>query len=165
MTDGALVVGYGNVLRSDDGIGWHVADRLAADPRLDGVTVLRLHQLTPELALDVSEASFVILVDARHGPPAGTFVIERVGHVEDASTTWSHHLDPESLVGLALELYGRAPEVFTVGVGIASLDVGDELSPTVAAQVTAITDAVTALVIARAHTAVPVSPMGSTSRA
>ena len=37
MTPAILVIGYGNVLRSDDGIGWHVAERLAEDPRFDGV--------------------------------------------------------------------------------------------------------------------------------
>ena len=40
MTDSvaaSLVIGYGNPLRSDDGVGWHVAERLADDPRLAGV--------------------------------------------------------------------------------------------------------------------------------
>ena len=31
MTSRVLVVGYGNALRTDDGLGWHVADLLAAD--------------------------------------------------------------------------------------------------------------------------------------
>ena len=74
VTDGALVVGYGNVLRSDDGVGWQVADILTDDARLAGATILRCHQLTPELALDVSRASVVVLVDARHGPEAGAMV-------------------------------------------------------------------------------------------
>ena len=64
------------MLRSDDGVGWHVADRLASDTRFDGVTVLRRHQLTPELALDVSRADLVALVDASADRPAGTFTIE-----------------------------------------------------------------------------------------
>ena len=34
-----LVVGYGNPLRGDDGIGWHAAHHLATDPRLVGVGV------------------------------------------------------------------------------------------------------------------------------
>ena len=56
--DGVLVIGYGNALRTDDGFGWHAAGRLAADPRLDGAEILQLHQLTPELALDISRAGF-----------------------------------------------------------------------------------------------------------
>ena len=61
---GVLVVGYGNPLRSDDGIGWHAARLLATDPRLDRARVLTRHQLAPELAEDVSRASLVVLVDA-----------------------------------------------------------------------------------------------------
>jgi hypothetical protein len=66
----SLVVGYGNPLRSDDGIGWVIAGRLATDPRFAGTDVLQRHQLTPELALDISRAGLVVLVDARSGPPA-----------------------------------------------------------------------------------------------
>ena len=61
---GVLVVGYGNPLRSDDGIGWHAADLLATDPRLAGAQVLTHHQLAPELAEDISRASLVVLVSA-----------------------------------------------------------------------------------------------------
>ena len=53
MNRGVLVIGYGNVLRSDDGVGWHVTERLASDARFASVTVLQRHQLTPELALDL----------------------------------------------------------------------------------------------------------------
>jgi hydrogenase maturation protease len=96
MTDGILVVGYGNALRTDDGFGWHAAEILAADPRLDGATVLARHQLTPELALDFIRATFVVLIDASHGHPPGTFTIERVERAGRAGTAWSHHLDPAS---------------------------------------------------------------------
>ena len=145
MTGDALVIGYGNVLRSDDGVGWHVAERLADDPRLMGSTLLHVHQLTPELAFDVNRATLVVLVDAQHGPEAGTFVVDQVAPVEDVATAWSHHLDPASLVGLAVELYGSAPDVYTVGVGVASLEAGDELSPAVRSALPRIADAVAAL--------------------
>ena len=61
---GVLVVGYGNSLRGDDGIGWHAAGLLVTDPRLAGARVLAQHQLVPELAADISQASLVVLVDA-----------------------------------------------------------------------------------------------------
>jgi len=118
---GSLVVGYGNPLRSDDGVGWKAAGRLATDPRFAGVRILQLHQLTPELALDISRADLVVLVDARSGPPAGTVSVERVERVEPAAaggTTWSHHLGPAALVALARDLYGRAGDVHVVSVGV-----------------------------------------------
>jgi hydrogenase maturation protease len=148
---GALVVGYGNPLRSDDGIGWQVAGRLASDPRLAGVEVLQVQQLTPELALDFSRADLVVLVDARSGPAAGTIATERLEaatgtEAGPGSTAWSHHLGPASLVGLANELYGRSGELVVVSVGVASLEVGERLSPLVAAAVERVVDEVVRLV-------------------
>jgi hydrogenase maturation protease len=149
MTDGALVVGYGNALRTDDGLGWHAAERLAEDPRMTGVAVLQRHQLAPELALDFSRASLVVLVDARHGTAPGTFTIERVAPADGAATTWSHHLSPPSLVALALELYGRVPEVFVVSVGVASVEMGDRLSPALEAALPRVVDSVVTFVAQR----------------
>ena len=77
---GVLIVGYGNPLRSDDGIGWHAARLLATDPRLDGARVLARHQLAPELAADVSRASLVVLVDAAAKGDPGSVAVRRIGH-------------------------------------------------------------------------------------
>lgn len=154
MTEGVLIIGYGNTLRTDDGLGRYAAERLADDPRLDGATVIGRHQLTPELALDVSRAGLVVFVDANVGSPAGTVTIEPVPRAETRATAWSHQLTPSSLVALARELYGRTPEVVLVGVGVASLEHGDGLSPTVEAAMPGLVDAVADIVAQRAGTSV-----------
>jgi hydrogenase maturation protease len=128
-SDPALVIGYGNSLRRDDGAGWHAAGLLADDPRLGDARVLVRHQLTPELAEDISAARVVVLIDARDGGgPPGTISIHRVGQGGPAAPAWSHHLDPAALVRLADELYGGTPPVFLVSVTGASFGVGDRLS-------------------------------------
>lgn len=142
----SLVVGYGNPLRGDDGIGWVIAGSLASDPRFADTEVLLRHQLTPELALDISRADLVVLVDARSGVPAGSVAIERVGPESAGGTTWSHHLGPASLVGLAGELYGRAAEVHVVSVGAGTLEVGEGLSPAVEAAVPGAIDTIAGLI-------------------
>lgn len=149
MTAGVLVVGYGNSLRSDDGLGWHIAGRLAEDPRLDGVAVLQRHELMPELALDFSRVGLVVLVDASHTPAPGTFSIDRVEPAEGSGMTWSHHLSPSSLLALARELYGEAPEVVAVSVGVESFEVGDRLSPLVEEALPRVADAIVALIAER----------------
>jgi len=45
-----LVIGYGNTLRGDDGLGQRAAEALAQRALPDGVEVLSCHQLTIELA-------------------------------------------------------------------------------------------------------------------
>ena len=143
---GVLIVGYGNALRTDDGLGWHAAEQMADDPRLVGASVIQRHQLTPELALDISEAAVVVLVDASHGPPPGTFTVARVEEASGTGTTWSHHLSPPSLVALAHELYGAAPDVFLVSCGVESFEMGEHLSPVVEAALPRVVDAVAELV-------------------
>jgi hydrogenase maturation protease len=126
-----LVVGYGNSLRGDDGIGWHAAGQMAGDPRLAGAEVLARHQLTPELATEVSRASLVVLVDASvdGGAPGSVSVRCIQPRGDPPPLAWSHHLDPAALAGLAGALYETAPPMVVVSVAGASLAVGDRLSP------------------------------------
>ena len=147
MNEGVLVVGYGNTLRTDDGVGRHAAERLANDPRLDGVAVIGCHQLTPELALDVSRAALLVFVDASHGSSAGTLTIERMAPTGRTETGSSHQLGPWRLVALARDLYGSTPpDVFVVGVGVESVLLGDRLSPVVEAALPRLVDTVARLV-------------------
>jgi len=166
-----LVIGYGNALRTDDGVGWHAARLLAGDPRLADVVVVAEHQLTPELAFDLSLASLVILLDATTETPAGTVTVrsiaepgaaagggagsgagpgagsrgpgEAVGIPPGAS---SHHVDPELLLALARQLYGRAPEAVVVSVGVSEMGLGEGLTPAVEAALPAVADIVARLV-------------------
>ena len=59
-----LIVAYGNPLRSDDGVGWVVAEELRRRLASPEVEVLRLQQLLPEVAESLSRADAVIFVDA-----------------------------------------------------------------------------------------------------
>jgi hydrogenase maturation protease len=141
----ALIVGCGNTLRSDDGLGWHAAARLAGDPRIGGAQVLWRHQLTPELAADVADASLVVLVDVRDGGEPGVVSVQRLDTDSIGGSAWSHHIEPSALVSLARELWSASPPVFLVSVGAESLDVGDRLSPEVERAVPAVVEAVVAI--------------------
>ena len=153
-----LVIGYGNALRTDDGVGWHAARLLAGDPRLAGAVVVAEQQLAPELALDMSAATLVVLVDATTTTKPGTVTVrqlaapgeESAGAGSGASGTGpgatSHHVDPGLLLALARELYGAAPEAVEVSVGVADVGPGETLTPLVAAALPAVADAVARLV-------------------
>ncbi len=145
-TSGVLVVGYGNVLRGDDGVGWAVVACLSGDPRFHGLEVRAQHQLTPELALDASRAALVILVDGSVGQAPGAVEVRRLDPAHAAGTAWTHHLEPDSLVALASELWGVSPTVLVVSVGVASLETGDPLSPAVEAAVPRAVDAIARLI-------------------
>jgi hydrogenase maturation protease len=146
MTAGVLIVGYGNTLLGDDALGWHAVARLADDPRLRGAQVVWQHQLTPELALDVSAASLVVLIDASVSDEPGAISVRRLEPGPGDGSAWSHHVDPDALAALARELWGATPAVFVVSVGAASLEAGDPLSPPVQLAIPAVVEAVVAIV-------------------
>lgn len=127
----ALVIGYGNPLRTDDGLGWHAAAVLAL-AHLDDTIVLQRHQLTPELAVDVADASVVVFVDARPVTGATDDREVRVDEVEPeyGRLTWTHHLTPGELLALAA-LSGHAPpRGYLVSAPALCTDPGERLSPT-----------------------------------
>ncbi|HEX8818194.1 MAG TPA: hydrogenase maturation protease [Terriglobales bacterium] len=126
----ALVVGLGNRLRSDDGLGWHVAERLSREYAPEVVQVLGLHQLTPEAAEVVSRAELVIFVDASCEGHAGTVSCTRIEPGAPAGGS-SHEFSPAAVLRLAEELYGRAPAAYLLTVAGESFEVGEGLSAVV----------------------------------
>ena len=121
-----LVIGIGNALRSDDGFAWHVAGELARQPS-DNLRILKVHQLTPELAEAVSEADLAVFVDAgAHGVP-GTLTCDPVTTAE-ADLRFSHDVTPATLLQIAATLYGRQPQTFLLCVAGTVIEHGETLS-------------------------------------
>jgi hydrogenase maturation protease len=145
-----LVIGYGNTLRRDDGVGARVAELLAADARLAGADVLAVHQLTPELALDIGAASLVVFVDADAAAEPAEVDVRRLTSSPAPGSTdpgaSSHHVGAAELLALARSLTGHAPPAFTVAVGVADLGIGEGLSAEVERALPMILDSVAELV-------------------
>lgn len=140
----ALVIGYGNPLRTDDGLGWHAAAMLAL-ARPDDTVVLQRHQLTPELAVDVAAASIVVFVDAGPVGTGGGVLVDEV-EPDYGPLTWTYHLTPGELLALA-SLSGHAPPpAYIVTSPARCTDPGDGLSPDGRALLPEVLAAVAALV-------------------
>ncbi|HZD59096.1 MAG TPA: hydrogenase maturation protease [Anaerolineae bacterium] len=130
------VIGYGNPLRGDDGLGWFVAKQLAERVASDNIKVLALYQLTPELADEISRSELVVFVDACCDQAPGHISCRAITpHTNPLSAT-THHLDPSSLLTFTQALYGTLPEItILLTVGGESFGYEEDLSPTVAAAV------------------------------
>jgi hydrogenase maturation protease len=139
MHSARLVVGYGNPLRADDGLGLVVAQRLRSelegDRSLGDVVVLIRHQLTPELAEAISRARSVIFVDAREGDHPGLVDCRVVVPAEYGALAFSHDVDPPSLVTMARLLYGACPTAVVISVDGEEFGYGTTLSAPVQAAV------------------------------
>jgi len=132
----ALVIGYGNPCRGDDGIGWHLISRLAEERRLPaGVEAMSVLQLTPELAERLSRVDLVLFVDARWDRIPGRIGQSRLEPSEASAASFSHQVDPAALLGMARLLYGRAPEAWLITVAGESFEHAEVLSRSVSASV------------------------------
>jgi hydrogenase maturation protease len=123
-----LVIGYGNELRRDDGVGPRVA-RAVAGWNARGVRALARHQLTPELAEALAGADEVFFVDAA---PGRVGVRVRPVRPERQLPALDHTGSPLALLALAEALYGRRPRAWLMTLPAPDLNYGEELSPTAA---------------------------------
>jgi hydrogenase maturation protease len=122
----ALVIGYGNDLRSDDAVGKRVAE-VVATWKLPHVQALAVHQLTPELTVKLTGVERAIFVDAYraiHEQEVQVRPLE-AGHRGGIA---GHTGDPQSLLALTKALYSHCPQAWWVTIPGINFEVGDNLS-------------------------------------
>ena len=122
-----LVIGYGNLLRCDDGVGPKVAEAVEA-LQLPGVRTLVCQQLSPEHAEPISRARMVIFVDAAVDAPKEA----RLRKLEpgESSQLMAHAADPRTMLALARDVFGHAPEKsWWLTIPAVKLDFGHDFSP------------------------------------
>ncbi|WP_416669881.1 hydrogenase maturation protease [Egbenema bharatensis] len=129
-----LVIGYGNPLRSDDGIGPQIAETLESW-HLPQVQTIAVHQLTPELAALLVQFDGVIFVDAslhRNSQTIPQISIEPIQFASfpdsPPSSLIGHLSDPRSLLTLTQALYHQVPQAWWMMVPGVNFEVGDQLS-------------------------------------
>ncbi|RZM77728.1 hydrogenase maturation protease [Leptolyngbya iicbica] len=121
-----LVVGYGNTLRGDDGVGYQLADQVAAW-ELPNVRAIACHQLTPELAAAMAECDRVIFIDATL-PHTQVDVTWRSLSPSDAPGLDAHRSDPADLLRLTAQLYDTVPLAYQLLLPTAAMDFSETLS-------------------------------------
>lgn len=128
MAAKVLVIGYGNTLRGDDGVGPRVAEAVGR-LGLPGVHTLVCALLTPELADPISRAERVIFVDAAVDAPQT--VQWRELQPNESSQIMAHAADPRTMLALARDVFGRAPQAWWLTIPAVDLGFSEEFSPAV----------------------------------
>ena len=123
---GLLVIGYGNSLRCDDGVGPKVAEAIEA-LHLPEVRTLVCQQLSPEHAEPISKVRTVIFVDAAMDAPGEV----QLRKLEPGETTqlMAHAADPRTMLALARDVFGHAPEGWWLTIPAVKLGFGTDFSP------------------------------------
>jgi|SRR5436190_14324830 len=120
-----LVLGYGNTLRSDDGVGRKVIEAIEA-LKLPDVQTLSCDLLTPELADPISHADCVVFVDAAVDAPAQVRL--RPLAPADSSQIMAHAADPRTMLALARDVFGHAPTAWWLTIPAQNMGIGEKLS-------------------------------------
>jgi len=141
-----LVLGLGNILLQDEGLGVRAAERLAARYRLPPeVQVMDGGVMGLDLLPHLEEVSHLLITDAvQTGQPPGSLVrLEGEAIPAALSLKMSmHQVGLQELLALA-GFQGTLPEqVVLWGLEPATLEWGLELSAPIAAQIDALVDAV-----------------------
>ena len=151
---GVLLVGYGNLSRRDDGVAYHILQRLRKrlghpSPALEDdyeemggsipgdarLAMMCAHQLGPEMAEALAQFDVVVFIDA-HIASAGWEPVhwQEITPGIRASLV-SHHMKPDTLLALCGALYGHTPKGYILSILGTDFDFGMGLSPTTAALV------------------------------
>jgi hydrogenase maturation protease len=122
-----LVIGYGNSLLGDDGIGPYIAEQVASWKQSE-VRTLAVPLLTPELCALLPAVELVVFVDA---------ALEATGHPRlvpltpaPTSAALGHASTPESLLALARSIFGQSPPAWILSVPAANFSLGQSFSGT-----------------------------------
>jgi hydrogenase maturation protease len=121
-----LLIGYGNTLRGDDGVGPFVVGEMMGRHQAT-VRACVVQQLTPELCLLLAEHDVVVFVDACAAVGADGCRLVPVESRGEAD--WGTHISsPASLLALADELYGARPRAWCLAIPGEDFRVGAGLS-------------------------------------
>lgn len=144
LTSDTVVIGVGNTILSDDGVGVHAVRRMQDDPRLPaGVSILDGGTMGLELGPFVSDASRVLILDAVNtGEPPGTLTRMTGTDLLGTGRGWSvHQLGVADLIATLALVSTKPQEIVVLGLQPAHTAWGISLSPCVEAALGGLVDA------------------------
>jgi hydrogenase maturation protease len=125
------IIGLGNILLTDDGVGVHAVRQMLENP-LEGVVVAEIGAAVLRAQELLEESDVVIAIDAVQagGPPGSIYRFDAVD-VQSQLRISLHELGIVGLLRLLPEL--SRPELIVLGVQPEVINYGTELSPAVQA--------------------------------
>ncbi|MGD2145919.1 MAG: hydrogenase maturation protease [Anaerolineae bacterium] len=146
MDPATLVLGLGNPLRGDDGVGPRVVEELNHRGLPQGVTALDGGTGGLDLLIVLEQWERVVIVDAAElGREPGQFVRftpDQVRLAAASSTFTLHNAGLSEVLALAAALERDLPEIVVFGVQPAQIGWGEGLSPAVETALSGLSNAI-----------------------
>jgi hydrogenase maturation protease len=123
-----LIIGYGNDLRGDDAAGQIVA-RMVQSRNNPNIMTIDIHQLTPELAYDLSMVDYAVFIDAcEYSEQDSVVKITEIGPEDVDIVTTGHFGSPQGTLQLSKSIYGSCPKSWLIAIPGINFEFSEELS-------------------------------------
>ncbi len=119
MQKNILVLGIGNLLLSDDGVGVHAVQELQKEAWPDNVKLMDAGTFTHDIFYLFEGYTHIVVLDIVHAKkePGSIFVLAEKDLVENPSQRLSiHDIDLLDSLRMAQMLHGSKPELIIVGM-------------------------------------------------
>ncbi len=128
----ALVVGMGNIIRQDDGIGPYCINLLKDNMTQEKkklVDFMTVHQLDVLHCQRFAGYELLIFIDADARAGGEPFIVEEADSLPHSRHFTSHIGSIPDLLAMTGTLYGKTPRAYIVAIRGRDFEVGDRLSP------------------------------------
>ena len=138
-----LIIGVGNTILQDEGVGMHAARALEREKLPPGVLVIEAETSIMDFLPQIQAAEKIIIIDAlRTGAPPGTIYRLTPEDLPVDAALSLHAMGPLQVIQLAKQAGDFRAEVIIIGVEPKEMDLGMELTPEVKAQLPKIVEVV-----------------------
>ena len=120
-----LIIGIGNTLRSDDGVGAYVCTSIDK-MNLPGVTIDIVQQLQVEMIEEMTHYDHIILVDA--STANDTIQFEPLQETLHQTVSSSHHINASLVQTLSQKLYNKTLSIYLCAIPASNFETGDSLT-------------------------------------
>ena len=122
-----VVIGYGNTLNGDDGVGHVIAQRLKLNLSHKNLAIYRYQQLMPEIVEKIKSADLVLFFDAGLNGIPGSVSIAPV-KADPNYSPFNHYFSPATLAKYSQSLYDVEPLMYLISITGESFSLQEQLS-------------------------------------
>ncbi|MDD5223314.1 MAG: hydrogenase maturation protease [bacterium] len=142
-TPKTLIIGVGNTIFQDEGVGMHAVHALEREKLPPGVLVIEAETSILDYLPQIQAAEKIVIIDAlRTGAPPGTIYRLTPESLPVDAALSLHAMGPLQVIQLAKQAGDFHAEVIIIGVEPKEMEMGMELTPEVKAQLPKITETV-----------------------
>ena len=129
LNNNPCIVGVGNYLKNDDGVGPYIADYLAEELQSENITVINAEDIIESHVFRIAglDCSTVLIIDAvQADAEPGSLLFGRLSELEGVAGGFSTHKMGLAVSGNLLERHGK--RTYLLGIVAGDIDFGMDIS-------------------------------------